>query len=185
MEPTVDHFLWKKIKGGDYKALTRLFEKYYQRLCAFAFSILEEFVSVEELVSDVFLKIWEGREHLDIQDPKAYLFKATKNQALKVLRSRVAGKITIGLGGGALPEEMSFHENDPESQLITEENVRNIENLVDVLPPKCRTIFYLSREEQMSYQEIADQLEISIKTVENQMGKALKLLREAYLAMEE
>lgn len=150
------------------------FELHYQRLCSYAFSFLKDEDSCEDLVQDVFIKIWMNRQDLIGSDQlKFYIFSAVRNNCLTRLQKNKKLHIV----------EMTDEEEgdeiiiklDPDE--ATAEPTILIAKALDRLPPKCREVFLLSRISNLSYLQIADTLEISIKTVENQMGKALKILR--------
>jgi RNA polymerase sigma-70 factor (ECF subfamily) len=127
------------------------------------------------VVQELFTRLWEKREDRFISvPPKAYLTRATVNAALDYLEKH---KNEIHQDN----EELSAHHlsvNQTEEQLAAREAQRHIANALEKLPPACKAVFVLSREEEMSYKEIAAAMEISVKTVENQMGKALRILRE-------
>ena len=125
----------------------------------------------EELAMDIFIYLWENRETFQIQlSLKAYLFQAAKNKCLNELRKK---KETVGLDG----VEVSTI-NTSVSTLETEELYRLIQEAVFSLPDKCRNIFLLSRSENLTNQEIARRLNISVKTVEGQITTALKKIKK-------
>jgi RNA polymerase sigma-70 factor, ECF subfamily len=132
--------------------------------------------AAEDIVQDVFIKLWKNRENIDFSLPlKPYLNKATANTAISWLeKNKVSSSAT----------EISDLKNDPEapdnteSRLFEKELQAKIRQSLDKLPPKCKAIFILSRYEGMKYREIAEHLEISVKTVENQMCIALERLRK-------
>ncbi len=126
----------------------------------------------EDLVQQVFVKIWEQRERLDIAwSLKAYLYKTVHNAALNRLRAANTRSKYLETNAAQL-ENANVTPDDTASEL----NER-LQKALDLLPPQCRHVFELSRFEELKYREIADQLGISIKTVETQMGKALRILR--------
>lgn len=165
-----------RIKLGDHQAFELLFRMYYVRLCAFSNKFLNDTEESRETVQEVFTKIWEGRNELDPEDSiKAYLFKITHNLSInKLRRKKVELKYTeIYKLVYIEHEEISAHES-----LIAKELENQIFNSINKLPVKCRKIFELSRNEGLKYREIADVLKISIKTVETQMSKALRSLKD-------
>ncbi|MFT4761659.1 MAG: RNA polymerase sigma-70 factor (ECF subfamily) [Paraglaciecola sp.] len=158
--------------NGD-KAMELLFKKYYTFLCRVLIRVIPNENTAEDLAQDVLLDIWRKRDTINISvSLKAYLRRAARNKALNYIRDR---KI-----------RWEADENQPEmestmigaNQILEAEELQQLINRsINQLPERCRLIFSLSRFEDMTYQEIADELTISIKTVENQISKALKLLR--------
>lgn len=164
-----------RIKLGDQQAFELLFHKYYVRLCAFSNKYLNDREEAQEIVQEVFVKIWEGRETINPEDNlKAYLFKIAQNLSLnKLKRKKVESRyIEIFKLVYIENQEISSHES-----LIIKELEVHISNSIEKLPTQCRKVFEFSRIDGLKYREIADVLHISIKTVETQMSKALRLLR--------
>lgn len=162
------------IRQGDEVAYELVFRKYYEDLCRYAFSLLKKSDESEDVVQQVFVNFWESREKTIITGAlKNYLFRSVHNQCLNLLKHE---KVKAGY-----MQYSSFFESH--YQLGVEESVEagelsdKIEKAINLLPTECARIFRMSREEELKYKEIADQLELSVKTVENQIGKALKLLR--------
>src|SRR5487761_2005871 len=150
------------------------FDQHYQRLCSYAFSFLKEEESCEDIVQDIFIKIWLNRQDLIGTDQlKFYVFSAVRNNCLTMLQKNKKYRI-VEMNEEDEGEEIDF-KLDPEE--ANTEPTALIAKALDRLPPKCREVFLLSRISNLSYLQIADTLGISIKTVENQMGKALKILR--------
>jgi RNA polymerase sigma-70 factor (family 1) len=162
------------IKSGSERAFEELFRGYYPRLSRYAFSLLKDLDEAEEVVQNMFLNIWEKKEGLEITlSLKSYLYRAVHNFCLnriKHLQVRDAHKdytvYAYSEGEDSLNEVLNGHELEIQ-----------IENAVRKLPEQCQLVFRMSRFEELKYQEIADRLSISVKTVENQIGKALKILR--------
>jgi RNA polymerase sigma-70 factor (ECF subfamily) len=129
----------------------------------------------QDLVQDVFCKFWEKQPQLEIKiSLKAYLYKSVFNHSLNYLK-----KVKRTDEREALFYSSAYTEqNNVESQLDLKETNLLVQRAIDSLPSACRAVFVLSRFEQMSHKEIAVQLDISTKTVENQIGKALKHLRK-------
>ncbi len=152
--------------------VNELFESHYVLLCRKAYRIVNNKDIAEDLVQDVFFKLWENRKKIVIKTSlKAYLNRMVFNESISFLRKN---KTVLEFS-----DEIEHQEtvNETESKLGATELKDIINAAIEELPPKCKTIFLLSRMEELSYKQIAMQLGISIKTVENQMGKALKLLR--------
>jgi len=164
-----------RIKNGDEYSFELLFRKYYVRLCGFANKFLNDPEESREIVQDVFLGLWEVREDIRPEDSlNSYLFRITQNKCInKLRRRRVESKYTEILQ--LVYAEKS--EISPYDSLLGNELEHEISTAVGKLPVKCREIFDLSRMEGLKYSEIATMLQISVKTVEAQMSKALKILR--------
>lgn len=159
------------------QAYSELFLHFYPSLQQFAFSFLKSKQLSEEAVSDVFIKIWENRKTLHtITNLKFYLFTSTRNTALNYLKKQ-KGRQNL------LPDDYWVELNsvffDPEQLMITAEMIRKIQEAVQSLPPRCKLIFKLVKEEELKYREVAELLNLSVKTVENQMTIALKKIGSA------
>jgi len=173
MDQTDDIELFLKLKEGDEKAFQTLFRKFYSSLCQYARQFLNDSESAEEAVQDMFVKIWERRTVLNIDaSVRHYFFRAIRNQCLNQIQHE---KIKKQYAGKVL--ESSSQEIDPGHFYLEVDLIERIEKSIEALPPKRKEIFRLSREQGLKYKEIADTLNISIKTVEAQMGLALKHLR--------
>lgn len=166
--------LFEKIKTGDEKAFEILFHKYYRFLCSFATKIINDDASAEEIVQDFFVKLWEKREQLIIETSiQNYLFRSVKNHCINYLQHN---KTKVRYAQKIISEvESNYSDNDsfPEIELA-----KKIEESINSLPEKRKEIFMLSRQEGLKYHEIAEKLNISIKTVETQMSIAIKSLRD-------
>ncbi|MCK5730668.1 MAG: RNA polymerase sigma-70 factor [Draconibacterium sp.] len=169
-----DKHLFEKINISNEKAFEKLFHKYYGHLCLFASRILQNDNSAEEIVQDFFVKLWEKRNKLTIETSvKSYLFSSVKNLCLNHIQHK---KIKLRYAQTILSE---ISNNQTEDDCFTEINLADkIEKSIQSLPTKRREIFKLSRENGLKYREIAEKLNISIKTVEKQMGLAIRTLRE-------
>ncbi|MBX2925237.1 MAG: RNA polymerase sigma-70 factor [Chitinophagaceae bacterium] len=163
--------------SNDQQAYNDLFVLFYQSLKQFAFSFLKSKQLSEEVVSDVFIKIWQKRSSLHtIINLKLYLFTSTRNVALNYLKKQK--------GLNNLPVEDYWVELnsiyfDPEQLMITAEMIARVHRAVQSLPSRCRLIFKLVKEEGLKYREVAELLNLSVKTVENQMTLALKKIGSA------
>ncbi|MBI9053010.1 MAG: RNA polymerase sigma-70 factor [Bacteroidales bacterium] len=164
----------KRIKDGDIHEFESLFREYYERLCAFGSKYVNNIEQAEEVVQDTFYNIWKNRATLNIKTSlKSYLYTAVKNNCLQVLRTR-------SLDVKYENYYKSHYSNEsisPVDELNAKELSKVIDKALNSLPEKCRMIFKMSRNEGLKYHEIAEKLEISIKTVEANMGKALKHFR--------
>lgn len=164
----IDHFS----VYGDEKSYKLIFEKVFPSLKRFAFCFLKSWEQAEEAASDVMISVWQNRYKLaKIDNIKVYLFVLAKNRCLNILKSK-RNKETISL------EEINinivFRDLDPEQLCINSEILRKVERTINSLPQRCKLIFKLVKEERMSYKEVADILDISVKTVDAQLVTALK-----------
>ena len=151
-----------------------LFRSEYKGMLYFAIRYVKEEEAAKEIVQEAFINLWEKRESIDpLREVKSYLSASVRNRCLNHLRDnkRFNGKM-LSLGG-LLP----MPSNDEHNQMEFRELSLQIKHAIDELPEKCREVFRLNRFEQMKYQQIADHLQISIKTVETQMSKALAHMR--------
>ncbi len=155
------------------KALGFIFDKYIDYLSKEVFFILRNEEETEDVIQDLFLELWNNQKYLKNINTslKYYLKKAAINRAInKIKKQKRFESVEI--------EEMFNKEVKLSDQLEMDELNLEIKNAIDLLPNKCRTVFILSRYDEMSYKEISRKLDISVKTVENQISKALKILRE-------
>jgi RNA polymerase sigma-70 factor (ECF subfamily) len=169
-----EHTLTAQLAKRDSSAFEEVFKTYFKNLHAYACTILKDEADAEEAVQQVFFKLWERAEHLSFSGSvAAYLYRAVHNQCLNQLKhQKVKANHQLHVAYSMKNESV----NGP-AKMISKELEQKIREALNELPEQCRTVFQLSRFEEMKYREIADQLDISIKTVENQMGKALKQLR--------
>ncbi|MBX2946716.1 MAG: RNA polymerase sigma-70 factor [Cyclobacteriaceae bacterium] len=164
--------------SDDQLAFAQFFRLLYKPLMAACLPLIGSVELAEEIVSDVFCAIWKNRKTIQVHTSiKAYLFTSIRNRAFDYLRKLKREKSTDleHAHGIASPEESQ--EDLMETRVLTE----RVESAINSLPPQCRTIFLLNREKGLKYREIAEQLSISIKTVETHMGRALKHLRTQLL----
>ena len=158
----------------DDKAFEQMFKTHYKELHSYASVMLRDEDTAEEIVQSMFLKFWEKRELLNVQTSiKAYLYKCVYNDSLNYLKHQ---KVKTKYQDFAAYTMNDHHEAASSKVELTELEFK-IQEALNELPEHCRTIFQMSRFEELKYREIAEQLDLSIKTVENQMGKALKILR--------
>lgn len=172
MAITDDIILLKLIQEDDEKAFKLLFDTYFSSLCRFMLIYLPDKQEVEEIALTIFINVWENRHTLSLKISfKAYLFQAAKNRCFNRIRDL---KETASLNEA----EHYFSDFETDTSLEMEELNTLIQEAICSLPDRCQQVFRLSREEEKSYQEIANQLNISIKTVEAQITKALRLMKE-------
>ena len=172
MNKVPNEYISKKIKSGDEKLFNQLFDDYYTSLCFFANNYLKDLDLSRSLVQEVFVNLWVKREKLDIgHSVKSYLYNSVKNISIDYIRKEKK-KIHI----------IDFSDDivqSPFKDLVEEAELNDrINQSINELPEKCKEIFKLCRFEGLKYSQIAEQLNISIKTVEMQMGIALKKIRQ-------
>ena len=168
-----DRELLERLRQGDSAAFDEIFRTWYGPLVGTAERMLRDRAVAEELVQDVMLELWRRRETLAAESsPQAYLFQSTRNRALNHIRhERVEKK-----SEPELTQHGELVSSGPD-HLVEEEIAIALREAVAELPERCREVFELSRTNGLKYSEIATTLGISIKTVEAQMGKALRTLR--------
>ncbi|MFK7981422.1 MAG: RNA polymerase sigma-70 factor [Saprospiraceae bacterium] len=156
-------------------AIDLIFRKYYSFLCKSVYRIIPDTQITEDLAQEVFYEVWRKREQLKINTSlKAYLKRAALNKALNYIRDQ-----KIDFRNAPAKEELISKQDSIVQELAANNLQQEIDAAIDNLPERCRLVFVLSRFEEMSYRQIAEQLNISMKTVENQISKALKSLRIA------
>ena len=155
------------------QAIVLIFKRYYSYLCKAVYKIIPDNNLVEDLTQEVFFELWRRRKQLAVTASlKAYIRRAAVNKALNYIRDQ-----KIKFSDSDQYETVRSSAPSITQQLEAEELQDKIDYAIDQLPERCRIVFVLSRFEDMSYNEIANHLDISVKTVENQISKALKLLR--------
>ena len=173
MAENLELHIFKRLQNGDEKAFSALFDGYYSALCLFAEKYLHDMDLSRSLVQQVFIDLWMKREKISIStSAKSYLYTSVKNRCIDVLRKE---KVTTSLS-----ETVENLNQIPFRNLVEEAELTDrINASINQLPEKCREIFLLCRFEGLKYSEIAEKLGISVKTVEMQMGIALKKLRDS------
>jgi RNA polymerase sigma-70 factor (ECF subfamily) len=170
-----DHILFHQVQQNDTSAFNILFEKYYYYLCNLSQKVLKNNELAKEVVSDVFLKIWLQRETLHIHTSiKAFLTTSVRNLSIDYWRKESQHRNILDISG----IENNFVIVSSEENIIYYETAYIIEQAIERLPPQGKIIFQMSREEGLKYREIAETLNISIKTVETHMRRNFILLRE-------
>lgn len=165
-----------RLKNSDEEKFVEfLFKSFYTPLCKTVIRIVRDADAAEDIVQEVFYKIWRNRETLDLsRSVKSYLYRSAINTALNYLEKHK--RITQLEENEVIYSGLST--NATEDVLHGTELEKIINAAIDELPPRCKTVFMMSRFEEMSYQEIADALHVTVKAVEKQMSKALQMLRE-------
>ena len=176
MNQDQDLLLFRQVKGDDLTSYEIIFKKYFKELYRFAFSYVRDATIAEEMAQEVFLYVWEKRKQIEIQTTlKTYLYSAIKNKCLNYIKLELPKQQAMADVSEVMLSITTSHGDEGEN-----ERLKNyIASAIDSLPNKCRKIFILSRNAGLTYEEIAEELDLSKKTVENQMGIALKKLRES------
>jgi len=170
----LEQHLYRELKEGKENTFEMMFRTFYKPLCSYAYSFLQDRDEAEEVVQATFISIWEKRSAIEIQTSlKSYLYRMVRNSCLNVIKHE---KVKQQHAAFQKSEGEPVHEAVSQS-VISSELEEKIYKAMKALPEQCRLVFQLSRFEELKYAEIADQLQISVKTVENQMGKALKIMR--------
>ena len=162
-------------KSLDKAAFEQLFRSYFTPLCSFAQKFVHDSDEAKDIVHNVFINLWNKREHIDLETSlKSYLFQGVQNRSLNFIRDN---KRLVQFD--APQNELELNKFlDSKDHLETSEAEGRINGALDDLPEKCKEIFMMNRFDGLKYREIAEKLNISVKTVETQMSRALKTLRE-------
>jgi RNA polymerase sigma-70 factor (ECF subfamily) len=168
-----------RARSGDVGAFESIFRSYYERLCLFAEGYVDSRDQAEDLVADVFVRMWQGREKcFGCESIRSYLYVSVRNQAMKLHRHRkVVDRLRQRIHAGGPVPGMSSSRDDPAANTAANELARAVERAVASLPERSRQTYLLHRQHGMSYAEIADVMEISVKTVENHLARAVAALR--------
>lgn len=173
-ESTDDRALFDRLRAGDQSAFDAIFREWYAPLVRLSFGLLRDKAAAEDVVQDVMLELWRRREELALEtSAKAYLYRSTRNRSLNHLRHAKVQR-----------EKAPYIALDDErpasapTELIAEEIDAAVKEAVASLPPRTREVFEMSRVHGLKYSEIAEALEISVKAVEGNMARALRILRE-------
>lgn len=169
-----EQLLVSELKNSNEKAFRKLYDFYYQDIYGYSISLLKSKELAEENVQDVFLKIWLHRENLNLEQSfKSYLFTIARNQAFNLL-NKAANEVL-------LKEEVFYTSEKSHAEgdfSIREEDCKKLKKqAIKQLPPKRKRIFKMSRKQGKTYEEISQELGISVNTVKNQMSKALESIR--------
>ncbi len=168
-------FIFERMAAGDQHALRFFFDKYYNDLCNYVNLYIHNPSASEDIVQELFIYLWEKREIIKLNTSvKAYLFQASRHKYLNFLRSekshhKIEQEVSVN-------EEVLVMEGDISRKTLQMEEI--ISASIEKLPPRCREVYLLHKNEELSYKEIASQMNISVKTVENQMTIALRKLKE-------
>jgi RNA polymerase sigma-70 factor (ECF subfamily) len=175
MAAVTDQDLFIQLRAGESTALDELFHRYYTDLCRTALRFVNNEQEAEDIVQNLFVALWEKRAGQGDEPGSvaAYLRRAVRNRSLNYLRDRKR----IPIDDTDIPETLAAKELADDD--LTQDELRDrIHKAIDTLPERCRLVFVMSKLEEMSHKEIAEAMEISPKTVENQMTRAYRFLRE-------
>ncbi|HEV2482401.1 MAG TPA: sigma-70 family RNA polymerase sigma factor [Puia sp.] len=176
-QQATDAELWAAIRGGDESAFRMLYDRYWTVIYSTAFSYLHDRAACAEIVQTIFLGIWLKRQELNIGDFNPYLKAASRYQVYK--RLKLKGTLRILYKDPLAESATRATRNQGEDNIRYQELQSSLEAGLQGLPERCREIFLLSRREQLSIAEIAERLDISRRTVENQLTRALQHLRHS------
>jgi len=171
---TAEAIIWEQIQQKDILAFESFYKKHYKEFLLLAYRYLKSYAPAEEIVNDVFVKIWEDAEKITIESSfKSYICRAVINRSINALnrqKKEIQNQRELASLPEAHQEQREIEANELKVQLY---------KAIDALPEQCRRVFLMSRSDGMKQQEIADQLGISIKTVKNHITHALKQLGKA------
>ncbi len=175
--PLSDFVLFAKIKEGDIRAFETLFKRYYEPLCLFGHKMTHEMDTAEEIVQQLFYTLWKERASVHIVlSVKSYLYKSVRNQVLHhVEHMRVRERYQTMMSGNM--QENALHDT-PQDILEYKELEQQFELALEAMPQRRRDIFRMNRFEGKKYEQIAQELSLSVKTIEAEMSKALQALRK-------
>lgn len=168
----IDLQLLEKLRSGDENALTGIYKKYWQPLFTSSYNILRDKQACEDIIQELFIRLWNNRQNIEITvSLKAYLYAS--------MRYEVYRQIRTGAARGGIFDDLPERLQSPTTygNIEYKELIAQVNSVVDSLPQKCKEVYKLSREEYLSHKEIAGRLNISTKTVENHLTKALRQLR--------
>ena len=170
-------FIFNKIKEGDIKAFETLFRSYYEPLCRYACSFVEDMEIAKEIVQELFYVIWKDRQHLQIfTSVNSYLYRSVKNKSLQYFEKvKIRAEYRDSHSG-----DLDVETHTPLEELEYKELEQYLQKTLYCFPERRRRIFCMNRMEGKKYNEIAIELHISVKTVEAEMSKALRDLKVKY-----
>jgi len=173
--------LFQRVKNDDYRAFETIFKNSYRNLCTYSCQFVVCPQLAEEIVDDVFCNLWKNRKRITITSSfQSYLIRSIRNRSMDCLR-KLKGKTNYYLEQA---ERVHCKQAIASDKMIYEELCQQIDIAVRGLPEQCRIIFQMSRDQELPYKEIARILNISIKTVDTQIGRALKFIRKSIASHE-
>lgn len=173
---TSDDVLAAKIKDDDQRAFKILYNRYFRRIYYFSIKYLQNKVETEDLVQTAFVSLWEHRKSLDLNQPvKSYLYKSVTNLIYNCLKKRAIRSRYIEYE----LRRSERYSNQTYDQVYFNDLEKSLDEIVTALPAQQQRIFYLSRGKGYSYERIAQKLNLSVRTVENQIYRTLKVIRKS------
>jgi RNA polymerase sigma-70 factor (ECF subfamily) len=177
METTINKVPDKLTELNEEHAFRDLYRHYFVRLYRFCYSIVHQKEPAEEIVHDVFLKLWKRKATIsEIKNLEVYLYISVKNHSLNYLRNDHFHHL---VDIESLCNDNIQFQADPEALLVSAETIKKVLSAVDQLPPKCKLIFKLIKEDGLKYKDVAALLDLSVKTVEAQLAIAIKKIAQA------
>lgn len=180
-----DNVIKSGIKRGDKKCFRLLYQRYYSGLCQFAFQYTGRIDVAEEIVQDIFMKLWEGHEKYNIEGSiQSYLYGSVRNGSLNYLNRLILERKCNNETAAHIHRTIAYFQisqEDGSSILIDKEFEKSFKKALESLPKKCREIFLLNRKEGLSHSEIADKLGLSRNTIQRQMSIAIEKLYKMLL----
>ena len=170
-----DAQLWEAIIDDDFRAFNALFKRYWQKLFMNAYTQIKDRDACEEIVQDIFIYLWNKRKQLEIESFPKYLAASIRYKVLNHLRSAKLSQLSYIEDLNDIRDHVCANEGD--ENIEQTELIQQLHSYLDHLPNRCKEIFVMSRLEHLSNEEIAERLNISKRTVENQVTNALRLLR--------
>lgn len=168
-----DSKIIQRLKVEDKKALTVLYNNYWKVLYISSYNLLKDKEVCEEIIQDVFIDLWNKRKDLEIKvSLQSYLYACVRYKVFAEFRTNKMPRVELF---EQLNERLQY--TTPETKMMHKELKKNVNLVVERLPAKCKRVYQLSRHEQLSHKEIAEQLGITVKTVENHITNALRVLR--------
>lgn len=166
-----DEFLYQRVKSSDNQAFDELYARYWKRLFEYAYKLVQDQIQAEDIVQEVFVQLWENSSQKEIHHLSGYLFRSVKYQVATLIRNNKWKVEWDSVEMEDIPDENQVNE------FSKEELFQLLEESIEKLPPKCKEVFRLHKKEGFSTKEIAHSLNISPRTVENQIQKAMNSLR--------
>lgn len=173
--------LLQRIKNGDVKAFEQIYRAFYANLCNFSYSILHDHELVEETVDDVMFYLWDHRAEIDVSSLEGYLTRSVHNRSLNALNAkanRMRSNHTVPVEAIMEYVDSLFDDNHPLRLLLEAEKGDVVRDAIATLPDQCRKVFELSRNDGLTYAEIATKLGISVNTVKYHIRRAIQVLTE-------
>lgn len=167
-----DQDILRGVREGSEDVFREIFDAHYEELCHYAFTIIRDTGEAEDIVQSIYAKLWEQRENIGIViSVRSYLFKSVYHKCINYLEHKEVKRNH----NGYVLHSISRESQQPE--VFPEELEENIKRAIDTLPSQCRTVFVMSRYEELKHSEISERMNISVNTIQNQICKALKILR--------